>query len=202
VNTAPGMIVGTGHQHKPGGILFGRFMLPDSTEHPCQVTQLTPDGAVFLTSIAPPVGIGIVVYIDEIGRLEAVTGLSADGGFAVTFQISPPRRERIEARIRSLQIPTADEEWHRSDPRHGLADAASHIALSDGRSYACQVLDVSTSGAAIKTDVIPALGTCVLLGKMRGRVVRYTECGVAIEFTKQLDSGSQVPNPGALNFAT
>jgi hypothetical protein len=188
VNTAPGMIAETGPQHKPGGILFGRFMLPDSTEHPCQVTQLTPDGAVFLTNIAPPVGIDIVVYIDEIGRLEAVTDLPADGGFAVTFQISPPRRERIEARIRSLQIPTADEEWHRSDPRHDSADAASHIALTDGRSYACQVLDVSTSGAAVKTDVIPALGTCVLLGKMRGRVVRYTECGVAIEFTKQVPS--------------
>jgi hypothetical protein len=195
VNTAPRIIAETGHQHKPGGILFGRFMLPDSTEHPCQVTQLTPEGAVFLTNIIPPVGLGIVVYIDEIGRLEAVTDLSVDGGFAVTFQISPPRRERIEARISSLQIRSGDEESHRSDPRHELANAASHIALADGRSYACQVLDVSISGAAIKTDVIPALGTCVLLGKMRGRVVRYTECGVAIEFTKQLVADtSLVPN--------
>jgi hypothetical protein len=158
------------------------------------VTQLTPDGAVFVTDIAPPVGLGIVVYIEEIGRLEAVTDLAVDGGFAVTFRISPQRRERIEARIRSLQIPTADEEWHRSDPRHGLANAASHIALADGRSYACQVLDVSISGAAVKTHVIPALGTCVLLGKMRGRVVRYTECGVAIEFTRHLDSASQMPS--------
>jgi hypothetical protein len=195
VNTAPGIIAGTGHQRKFGGILFGRFMLPDSTEHPCQVTQLTPDGAVFLTNIAPPVGLGIVVYIDEIGRLEAVTDLPVDGGFAVTFQISPPRRERIEASIRSLQIPSGDEEARRSDPRHESANAASHIALADGRSYACEVLDVSTSGASVKTDVIPALGTCVLLGKMRGRVVRYTECGVAIEFTRQLVSDtSLVPN--------
>lgn len=195
MNTAPGTITETGHQHKSGGILFGRFMLPDSTEHPCQVTQLTPDGAVFLTHMTPPVGLGIVVYIDEVGRLEAVTDLAVDGGFAVTFQISPTRRERIEARIRFLQVSSGDEAAHRSDPRHESANAASHIALADGRSYACQVLDVSISGAAIKTDVIPALGTCVLLGKMRGRVVRYTECGVAIEFTGQLVSDtSLVPN--------
>jgi hypothetical protein len=49
------------------------------------------------------------------------------------------------------------------------------------------VLDISLSGAALRTAVLPCLGTCVSLGKMRGRVVRYHECGIAIEFLKPLE---------------
>jgi hypothetical protein len=187
--TAPLMPAATVREKEPRAILFGRFMLPDSTEHPCQVSELSPDGAVFLTSIAPPVGLSIVAYIDEIGRLEAVTDAPVEGGFAVSFQISGPRRERIESRIR-MQLGDTDVDdgiQHRRHVRHD-ANSASHITLPDGRVYPCEVIDISLSGAAIKTDVIPALGTCVLLGKMRGRVVRYLESGVAIEFTRQLES--------------
>jgi hypothetical protein len=33
---------------------------------------------------------------------------------------------------------------------------------------------------------MPSIGTALLIGKMKGRVVRYFESGVGIEFTKQL----------------
>lgn len=158
-------------------------MLPDSTEHPCQVSQLTPEGAVFLTGIEAPAGSAIVAYIDEIGRLEATAGNAVEGGFAVVFRVSEARRERIESRIRSLQGASTDDDIpHRRHPRQEKAGSASHITLPDGRVYPCEVIDVSVSGAAIRTDVIPALGMSILLGKMRGRVVRYLESGVAIEF--------------------
>ena len=189
MNSAPAETAGTGRE--PRAILFGRFMLPDSSEHPCQVTRLTPEGAVFLTGIAARAGLGIVAYIDEIGRLEAVAGEAVEGGFAVAFQISGPRRERIASRIRVLRnLSTGDDEdeiVHRRDPRHETGPSASHIALPDGRVYPCEVVDVSVSGAAVRTEVIPALGTSILLGKMRGRVVRYLDSGVAIEFTRQVE---------------
>ena len=35
------------------GVMFGRFMLPDMTEHPCQVANLTVDGAIFMTDQTP-----------------------------------------------------------------------------------------------------------------------------------------------------
>ena len=34
--------------------------------------------------------------------------------------------------------------------------------------------------------MMPALGTFLMVGKMKGRVVRYLENGFAIEFVKQL----------------
>lgn len=191
------MTDGAEPEQDPAAILFGRFMLPDSTEHPCQVVQLSPHGAVFLSNIGPPRGLAIVAYIDEIGRLEAVTGERIEGGFVVSFQISGPRRERIESRIRSLRGTLADEEeaQARRHPRQPGTRSASHITLPDGRVYPCEVIDISLSGAAVRTDVVPALGTSILLGKMRGRIVRYLESGVAIEFTRQLDPALPPPHP-------
>ena len=181
-------------------ILFGRFMLPDSSEHPCQVVQLSPDGAVFLTSTAaPPAGLRIVAYLDEIGRVEAVTGDPVEGGFAVSFRSSGQRRERLQSRIRALRGASADdaEVADRRDPLHQgthEGSGASHITLPDGRVYPCEVMDVSVSGAAIRTHVLPAVGTFVLLGKMSGRVVRYLDRGVSIEFTTHADGPATPPH--------
>ena len=60
--------------------------------------------------------------------------------------------------------------------------------LPDGRVYPCEVFDISVASAAIKTDVMPGLGTFLMLGRMKGRVIRYLENGVAIEFVKYLDT--------------
>ena len=190
VTTVPVLIGGTGREKTHRPILFGRFMLPDGSEHPCQVVQLSPEGAVFLTLVEPPAGRQIVAYIEEIGRLEAVTGERVEGGFAVSFKISGARLERIASRIRYLLGASPDEEdlSNRRHPRHEGTDSASHITLPDGRVYPCEVTDVSISGAAVTTHVLPALGTFIVLGRMRGRVVRYLESGVAIEFIRPLET--------------
>lgn len=170
-------------------ILFGRFMLPDTSEHPCQVASLTPESAVFLTRDVPPPGLAIVAYINDIGRLEAVTGEPVEGGFEVSFNLSNARRDRITERLKSL----GDKDSSAAQRRHSRfapRDNKSHITLPDGRAYPCEVIDISLSGAAVKIDVMPALGTYLFLGKMRGRVVRYHESGIAIEFTRQLDKSS------------
>ena len=46
----------------------------------------------------------------------------------------------------------------------------------------CQVLDVSIFGASVATDQRPALGEEVLLGKLRGRVVRHHGQGIGVQF--------------------
>lgn len=165
-------------------ILLGRFMLPDMSEHACQISHLSAAGAVFLTSTTPPPGVSLVAYIDELGRMEAVSGEPVDGGFRVGFQLSNTRRDRIIERLQSL---SEDGVARRRHVRFVPRDAKSHLTLLDGRTYVCEVIDISLSGAAVKVDVMPALGTFLNLGRMRGRVVRYIESGIAIEFARPLD---------------
>ena len=178
----------------PLGIVFGRFMLPDLSEHACQVTDLTSQGATFITTSVPPEGQAIVAYLEEVGRVEAITGTARPGGFEIAFTLKGPRLERLQQRIEWLkQRGEGDAANNRRHARYEPTERASQITLPDGRVYNCEVLDISISGAGIKTEVVPSVGTFLMLGKMRGRVVRYLEQGVAIEFVKQLDGAQLTP---------
>lgn len=177
------------------GIIFGRFMLPDMSEHPCQVVDLTGVGATFLTQFVPAKGLAIVAYLEEVGRVEAITSGTVDGGFSVVFSLTGSRLERLQQRIEWLQKREVGEEPDgRRHARYEPTEKTSQISLPDGRIYHCEVIDISLSGAAIKTEVMPSVGTFLMLGKMRGRVVRYLEHGVAIEFVKQLDRSNVQPS--------
>jgi hypothetical protein len=161
------------------------------SEHACQVGSLTVETAVFMTNSVPPAGTQIVAYIDELGRVEATVGETVPGGFKVYFALNAARRERFEQRLKWLadRGGASDQRRHaRYEPR----DNKSHVTLPDSRVYACEVIDISLSGAAVTTEIMPALGTYLLLGKMRGRVVRYLDNGFAIEFTRQLERNSLV----------
>jgi len=97
------------------------------------------------------------------------------------------RLEKLESRIKWLSQRQAGEDEGRRHARFEPRDNQSQITLPDGRVYSCEVVDISLSGAGIKVDVMPSLGTYIMLGKMRGRIVRYLENGVGIEFIKQLE---------------
>jgi hypothetical protein len=169
-------------------------MLPDMSEHSCQVCELSIEGGIFLSEFAPPSGLPIVAYIDGVGRVVGVAGDAAEGGFKVKFTFAGLKRDRLASRLQSLsrKVDAEDEEdlEGRRAPRMEPGNSTSNLSLSDGRVYACEVLDISLTGASIRTDILPALGSYVMLGKMRGRIVRYTEQGIAIEFVKPMDQAS------------
>ena len=176
------------------GLVSGRFMLPDLSEHACQVIDLSVEGATFITPSVPPQGQLIVAYLEEIGRVEAITGAAKPGGFSIAFNLKGARLERFKQRVEWLQQRgEGDSADNRRHARYEPTDRVSQVTLPDGRVYNCEVLDISVSGAGIKTEVVPSVGTYLMLGKMRGRVVRYLEHGVAIEFVKQLD-GAHLPS--------
>ena len=163
--------------------IFGRFMLPDSSEHGCQVSNISMDGATFIAGIVPDRGQPLVAYLEQLGRLEATAGDPVDGGFRVTFDLTGMRRERLSTRLGWLgKERTVDKSEERQFVRRELADGQSQITLPDGRTYPCRVLDISLSGAGIQLDVLPALGAMLSLGKMQGKVVRHTDMGIGIQF--------------------
>lgn len=169
------------------GVVFGRFMLPDMSEHACQVLDLGPDGATFITSDVPPQGLAIVAYLEDLGRVEVTSGAPVQGGFKVSYAYSGARLERLMQRIDYIKKRASGAPDQRRHARFEPRDKHTTMLLPDGRSYPCEVLDISISGCAIKTEVMPSLGTYLMVGKMKGRVVRYLENGVGIEFVKMLD---------------
>jgi hypothetical protein len=164
--------------------LAGRFMLEDQTEYPCRVIDISPaDVALSADRVGSP-GEKVIAYLDQVGRLEGVITHTEDGGFAMTLTVSDRKKEKLAAQLhwlakRKKDGRPDDRRHERVAPRNPM----SVLHLTDGRQYKCRVIDLSLSGAAVEVDVKPAIGLQVVLGTMRGEVVRHFEEGIAIEFT-------------------
>ncbi len=163
--------------------IYGRFMLEDRSEHPCQVIDMSPGNVALRADNTGEPGEKVIAYLDHIGRIEGVITRVLDDGFAMTVIASDRKREKLAAQLtwlankHELDLPE-DRRHERVAPRNPF----TMLRMNDGRQYRCRIIDLSLSGAAVETEVRPALGVQVLLGTMRGQVVRHFEDGIAIEF--------------------
>ncbi|WP_417690007.1 PilZ domain-containing protein [Roseibium sp.] len=170
------------HQRVSVSIL-GRFMLEDRHEYPCQVIDMSPGGMAMITPVSGRVGERVIAYLDHLSRVEGEIARLIDGGFAVELRNTPRKRDKIAniltwlANRDELNLPE-DRRHDRFVPKNPI----TKIVLPDGSEHVCRIVDVSLSGAALATDIVPEMGDSIALGKMRARVVRQIEGGIAVEF--------------------
>ncbi|WP_378942587.1 PilZ domain-containing protein [Mesorhizobium sp. ANAO-SY3R2] len=163
--------------------IYGRFMLEDRSEHAGQVVDMSPGNVAFRSERSGMPGEKVIAYIDHIGRVEGVVTRTLPDGFAMTVIASERKKDKLAAQLtwlankHELDLPE-DRRHERVAPRNPI----SSLQLTDGRQYPCRIIDLSLSGAAIEIEVKPAIGVQVMLGTMRGQIVRHFEDGVAIEF--------------------
>ena len=163
--------------------IYGRYMLEDRSEHPCQVIDMSPGDVALRAEASGEIGERIIAYLDHIGRIEGVVTRRLDDGLAMTIIASERKRDKLAAQLtwlankHELDLPE-DRRHARVAPRNPM----TVLRLGDGRQYQCRIIDLSLSGAAVEIDVKPAMGIEVMLGAMRGRVVRHFEDGIAVEF--------------------
>jgi hypothetical protein len=163
--------------------LLGRFMLPNWQEYPCQVIDMSPGGAGIVSPVTGNIGDRVVAYIDHIGRVEGTIARHISGGFAMTIKASKHKRDKLASQLTYLaNKEILDLPEDRRHERQPVENPYSRITMSDGRNYQCVVLDISLSGAAVRTTVRPAINSVVQLGNMRARVVRHLDDGIALEF--------------------
>jgi hypothetical protein len=163
--------------------LLGRFMLEDRREFPCQTQNMSPGSLALTTPIAGRVGERVVAYIDHIGRVEGQISRIFEGGFAMTIHATLRKKDKLAAKLtwlanrHELDLPE-DRRHDRVTPNVSVVT----LSLPDGRQYRARVIDMSLSGAAVSAEVKPPVGSPLLVGKIRGTVVRHFDEGVAIEF--------------------
>lgn len=167
--------------------LEGRFMRADRQEYPCQVINMSGGGMALLAPVSCHPGERVVAYLENFGRLEGTVARCFEGGFAVQIVASAQKRERIANLLTwyaNREHLDAEERQHeRLAPRI----AAQKLILPNGDVHDCRVIDVSLSGASIATTVKPPMESVVVLGRLRGRVVRHHDDGVAIQFAELQD---------------
>jgi hypothetical protein len=163
--------------------VLGRYMLADGQEYPCRVANMSPGGVALIVSTSGRSGERIIAYIDHIGRIEGVITRQFPGGFALTITSTVHKREKLAAQLTWLanrDILPEQRRHCRVEPRNPWAQ----ITLPNARPFACRVIDISQSGAAIASDQRPAVGALVTIGATPARVARHIEEGFAVEFIR------------------
>ena len=158
----------------PEAVLEVRYMLVDRREGRCPLIQLTADEAVIATPERPEIGSPIISYVQGFGRFEGTVSGFSSTGLHIAIQASDSQRQRMQERLAGADM--------RRAPRVQLSDNHSTLVLEGGVEIRCQVRDISLTGAALETDMRPAIGSNLLIGRTKGKVVRHFPGGIGIEF--------------------
>jgi hypothetical protein len=167
--------------------LLGRYMLADKREFPCQTIDVSPGGVALSAPVRGDIGSRVVVYVDQIGRLEGRIVRQLELGFALGLNVPLIKREKLADQLtwlanRHILGMPEDRRHERIIPQN----PRSTLRFDDGREYIVKLIDVSLSGVAIRADIRPPLGTIVTVGKTPGRIMRHFDGGIAVEFIRQI----------------
>src|SRR6266852_5783937 len=142
--------------------LLGRYMLSDRREFPCQVANMSPGGMALIAPMRGQVSERVIAYVDHVGRLEGVVARQFENGFAITIAATPRKRDKLAAQLtwlanRGILGLPEDRRHGRIIPRNPMA----RLILPNGVNLSCRVIDISQSGAAVKSDQRPDIGTLI-----------------------------------------
>jgi PilZ domain len=165
-------------------VLLGRFMRATKEEYPCKLGDISVGGAAIMSPVTVELGERIIAYFDHIGGIEGEVVRLFDGGFAIKLSATQYKREKLAAQLTWLlnrsDLEGIEARRHeRSKPQH----SASTLTLAEGFVMSCQLIDISLSGASIATTARPAIGSEILVGKVRARVMRHHDQGISVQFT-------------------
>ncbi len=163
-----------------------------------RVRGLTSDGSEFTAhtidvcaggiriNLARPLAEGepLVLYIDEIGRVEGVVSrVLPEFGYAIEFRVPPRKRDKIGDQLTWMinreRLGLTDE--REAERRLGRGEIVA--TYGGGVVIACTVIDVSIFGVALKTSgPRPLIGERVTMGERSGTCIRYIDGGFAVDF--------------------
>ena len=171
--------------------LIGRYMLADRREFPCQTIDMSPGGLAVHAPVKGQVGERVVIYLDQIGRVEGAIARLLETGFAISMTVPPLKREKLADQLTWLANRHAlgmkeDRRHERIEPVH----KRTTLHLADGRELHVKLIDISLSGAAMQVDYRAPIGTPVTIGETPARIVRVFEGGVAVEFVRPFEESA------------
>jgi hypothetical protein len=169
-----------------------------------RVRGLTPSGQEFvatsidvcagglLFSVPTPMRIGesLILYLDEIGRVEgSISRILPEEGYAVAFAVPVRKRDKIADQLTWLinRHRLNLEEDRIAERRISAGQIVAEFG--DGLTAACTVVDMSIFGVALRTNgPRPLLGQMVKVGERSGACVRYIDGGFALDFRPPTDT--------------
>ena len=163
-------------------ILKARFMLPDRSEHEASLLNISAGGIALKTEMRPAQGTAVIVYIQDIGRLEGKVARHFKDGFAIAYEQGQRHRDRVVDKLTCKLNPDALASADDRTSTRVETNELAQLILSDGREMLCRVLDMSLGGVSLALEEKPKVGEPIMVGRMKGRVVRHHERGIGVAF--------------------
>jgi hypothetical protein len=163
----------------------GRFTAPDRRDYFCRAIDMSAEVVALRCDYAPDVGARIILHLERWGKFEGAVIRVFAGGFTVDLEVADRSRAHVAMQLAWLSRHAAGAAF-RSHER--LTPRRRFITFTvQGVTLPCELLDLSRSGASVRTDVKVPDGAAVTLGrKTIAEVARQTDQGFAVRFRRLL----------------
>jgi hypothetical protein len=163
--------------------LAGKMFVPaEERTVDCGIADISAGGAGVLCADMPPLETYVVLYIDTFGRFESVVTRVTGDVLGLRFVCTDAKRQRlVEQLTQSVGAVSGEGASLRKDRRVKVSPI-SFFTRVNGDRVGCEIIDISLTGASLKTDKRPPIGEMILIGQMAARVVRQHDQGIAIAF--------------------
>lgn len=168
--------------HRVSLPLSARFLTEGGEERAALVVNISASGALLRTKEPPNFGETVVLYVDNLGRFPGRVIRTGARSFAVSYGRKRQKLAKTADNLTELVNTGRRASDRRQAPRI-RSDAPAQVFFEDGRVEDCAILDISLTGASIEIAPRPTLGTNLILGQMKAKVVRRHEKGVGVVFT-------------------
>ena len=169
------------------GRLGARCLLSDGQEFACIARNITMTQAELHLRryIAPDTT--LVLYLDVLGLVHARLGRTVPGGYMVSLNIARERRAEFASRLEKAELAT-DMPEERFAPLIVPNERSISVGMPNNHRIAGEIIDLSTSGVAIRMMPKPGIGVMVTVGQKSrlATVVRHTADGIAAQFNAPL----------------
>lgn len=161
-----------------------RGLTEDGVEFTAQTVDICAGGIRIVVEQPLRVGETLVLYLDDIGRVEgSVIRPLSETEYAVVLSNPRRKREKIADQLTWLinrdRLNLVEERVAERRPGGGQV----LVKFGQGMSVACAVVDISIFGAALRTNgPRPMLGVKVKVGERAGTCVRFFDGGFAVDF--------------------
>jgi PilZ domain len=153
----------------------------------CRTSRVSPFRMMIVVPVLGKVGDPITSYFGDFGKLEGVISDTVSGSFLLDLEMTATMREKFASKLTWLDKKQKNPGIRDGRKQARIIPAIPHSTLTfaDGGIRSCFIIDMSSSGVAVSSDVQPPIGMPLAVGACVGRVVRLLPEGFAVKFVEE-----------------
>lgn len=155
--------------------LVVKMLLEDGSEDEAIIRDISAGGAALLSAARPKPGSKVIIYIEDVGRLESTAIREHPHGFAVDFNCSKAKREKVANKLTWLANKARLGLSEEGLSMEGVKGQETELLLSTGVGLPCHIVGLSLNGASLHIAPRPPIGAEVVLGRMKGTITHHCQ---------------------------